>query len=376
MRGLKTWLSQLRTGRLLWLAVIFSVGLTELIVVLMSLLLHNAVRIDFVITGVVAAAVVSFVVVLLIQAVVRVLQRADEQLLEQTLYLDSILQSTADTLIIALDTAFRVKYINAMAEQAFNVSARQAHGRRIAELVDSVRREHFEQAMRAVTPGQGHRFEFTYNVNDEPHYFEATLAEILHHHQLAGFLLVAHDATDRKQLEETLRDLSYQDGLTHIANRRRFDEKLDQEWRRAARERQPLTLIMADIDFFKNYNDLYGHPAGDDCLRKIAKVLQDATTRPGDLAARYGGEEFAAILPNTSLLGAEKVAEQIRAQVEALELPHANSSVSPWVTISLGIATRVPPSNSDEHAVLLEGADRALYKAKQQGRNRVVIDYH
>ncbi len=375
MRSLKTWLSQLRAGRLLWLAIAFSAGLTELIVILLSLWFHNAIHVDFIVTGIVAAAVVSFVVVLLIQMVVRVLQRADEQLLEQTLYLDSILQSTANTLIIALDTTFRVKYINAMAEQAFNVTARQAHGRRIAELVDSVRREHFEQAMRAVTPGQGYRFEFSYDVNDEPHYFEATLAEILHHHQLAGFLLVAHDATDRKQLEETLRDLSYQDGLTGIANRRRFDEKLEQEWRRATRERQPLTLIMADIDFFKNYNDLYGHPTGDECLRKIAKVLQDATSRPGDLAARYGGEEFAAILPNTSLLGAEKVAEQIRSQVEALELPHANSSVSPWVTISLGIATRVP-GNDEQDAALLEGADRALYKAKQQGRNRVVVDHH
>ena len=374
MRSLKTWLSQLRAGRLLWLAIAFSAGLTELIVILLSLWFHNAIHVDFIVTGIVAAAVVSFVVVLLIQMVVRVLQRADEQLLEQTLYLDSILQSTANTLIIALDTTFRVKYINAMAEQAFNVTARQAHGRRIAELVDSVRREHFEQAMRAVTPGQGYRFEFSYDVNDEPHYFEATLAEILHHHQLAGFLLVAHDATDRKQLEETLRDLSYQDGLTGIANRRRFDEKLEQEWRRATRERQPLTLIMADIDFFKNYNDLYGHPTGDECLRKIAKVLQDATSRPGDLAARYGGEEFAAILPNTSLLGAEKVAEQIRSQVEALELPHANSSVSPWVTISLGIATRVP-GNDEQDAALLEGADRALYKAKQQGRNRVVADH-
>lgn len=375
MHALRAWLTQLHTGRLLWVAVAFSVALTELIVSLMSLWFHNAVRSDFLITGVVAAAVVSFVVVVLIQAVVRVLQRADEQLLEQTLYLDSILQSTANTLIIALDTAFRVKYINAMAEQAFNVTARQAHGRRIAELVDSVRREHFEQAMRAVTPNQGYSFQFTCNINDAPHYFEATLAEIVHRHQLAGFLLVAHDATDRKQLEETLRDLSYQDGLTGIANRRRFDEKLEQEWRRAARERQPLTLVMADIDFFKNYNDLYGHPAGDDCLRKIAKVFQQATERPGDLAARYGGEEFAAILPNTSLLGAEKVAEQIRAHVEALELPHANSSVSPWVTISLGIATRVP-TNGDPNSILLEGADRALYKAKQLGRNRVVVDHH
>lgn len=372
---MKNWLIQLRAGHLLAAAVTFSVVLTEVIVVTFSLWLHDEVRSDYLFTGFITATIVSFIVVTIIQSVVRALQRADEQLLERTLYLDSILQSTGDTLIIALDTAFRVKYLNAMAERVLDISVNKAQGHRITELVDGVRREHFEQAMRAVSPGRGHNFQFSYELEDATHYFEASLTEILHRGQLAGFLLVAHDATDRKLLEETLRNLSYQDGLTGIANRRRFDEKLEQEWRRTAREHQPISLIMLDIDFFKNYNDIYGHPAGDECLKKIAHVLSETVARPGDIAARYGGEEFAAILPNTALLGAEKLAEQIRAHVEALELPHANSAVSPWVTVSVGLATRIP-ANSEEHTVLLEGADRALYKAKQQGRNRVVIDHH
>ncbi len=372
---MKNWLIQLRAGRLIVATVTFSVLLAETIVIAFSLWLHGEIRPDYLITGFITTVIVSFIVVVIIQSIVRALQRTDEQLLERTLYLDSILQSTGDTLIIALDTAFRVKYLNTMAEQVLDISARKAHGHRITELVDGVRREHFEQAMRAVKPGRGYSFQFSYDFDEATHYFEATLTEILHHGQLAGFLLVAHDATDRKLLEETLRDLSYQDGLTGIANRRRFDEKLEQEWRRAVRENQPISLIMVDIDFFKNYNDLYGHPAGDDCLKKIAHVLSETIARPGDIAARYGGEEFAAILPNTALLGAEKLAEQIRAHVEGLELPHANSAVSPWVTVSVGLATRVP-TNGDDYTLLLEGADRALYKAKQQGRNRLVIDHH
>ncbi|GAB4291205.1 MAG: hypothetical protein Kow0096_05220 [Thiohalomonadaceae bacterium] len=372
---MKNWLIQLRAGRLLFASVVFSVVLAEAIVVTMSVWLHDEIRHDFLLTGFITATIVSFIVVAIIQAIVRTLQRADEQLLERTLYLDSILHSTGDTLIIALDTAFRVKYLNAMAERVLDITVERAQGHRITELVDGVRREHFEQAMRAVSPGHGHNFEFSYELDGSTHHFEATLTEILHRRQLAGFLLVAHDTTDRKRLEETLRNLSYQDGLTGIANRRRFDEKLEQEWRRAAREHQPISLIMLDIDFFKKYNDLYGHPAGDECLRKIARVLAETVARPGDIAARYGGEEFAAILPNTSMLGAEKLAEQIRAQIEGLELPHADSGISPWVTVSIGLATRIP-GNDEEHTILLEGADRALYKAKQQGRNRVVVDHH
>jgi len=372
---MKFWLLRMRTGRLLVLAAVLALLLSEALASLISYIIHGYVCSDALAIGAVAALSVTIVVVVIVQLIVRDLQRTDERLLEQTLFLDSILQSTGDLMIIALDTAFRVKYLNTMAERVLGVSAEQAHEERLLDLIEPIEHGHFEEAIRAIAPGRGYDFQFNYDLDNRSHYFEATLSEILHTGQLAGYLLVAHDTTDRKQLEETLLNLSYQDGLTGIANRRRFDERLEQEWRRAIREHQPLTLVMVDIDYFKNYNDLYGHPAGDDCLKKIARVLLEASGRPGDVAARYGGEEFASILPNTTRVGAEKVAEQIRSRVEGLEIPHAHSQVSPWVTVSVGVITHVPTSSEDSN-LLLEGADRALYKAKQQGRNRVVVDHH
>lgn len=160
------------------------------------------------------------------------------------------------------------------------------------------------------------------------------------------------------------------DGLTGIANRRRFDEFMETEWRRARRNQTPISVIMIDIDVFKAYNDNYGHLAGDDCLRQVAQVLQQGSKRPGDLTARYGGEEFTVVLPETSLPGAAALAEELRAQVEGLKIAHAYSSVSDVVTISLGVATAVP-DDSLPAETLLDCADKALYQAKQKGRNRV-----
>lgn len=372
---MKFWLLRMRTGRLLVLAAVLALLLSEGLASLISYIIHGYVCSDALAIGAVAALSVTIVVVVIVQLIVRDLQRTDERLLEQTLFLDSILQSTGDILIIALDTTFRVKYLNTMGERVLGIKAEKAHEERLLDLIESRERSHFAKAIRAVAPGQEYGFQFNYDLDGTSHYFEATLSEILHTGTLAGYLLVAHDTTERKQLEETLLNLSYLDGLTGIANRRRFDERLEQEWRRASREQQKLTLIMVDIDYFKNYNDHYGHPAGDECLKKIAQVLHEASGRPGDLAARYGGEEFALILPNTTHAGGEKVAEQIRARVEALELPHARSEVSPWVTVSVGVTSHAP-GNKEDSNILLEGADRALYKAKQQGRNRVVTDHH
>lgn len=161
------------------------------------------------------------------------------------------------------------------------------------------------------------------------------------------------------------------DGLTQIANRRGFDEYFEQQWKQMAREQVPLSLILCDIDFFKQFNDTYGHPMGDTCLKRVAGAIDRTVQRPGDLAARYGGEEFIVVLPNTHLMGARRVAERIQLELRQLQIPHAQSAVSEFVTLSIGIATAIPTA-TDSHTLLLDQVDRLLYLAKQQGRNQIV----
>ncbi len=161
------------------------------------------------------------------------------------------------------------------------------------------------------------------------------------------------------------------DGLTEVANRRGFEEYFYQEWQRMKREQHPLSLILCDVDFFKSYNDTYGHRAGDRCLSKIAQTIKDIVKRPGDLVARYGGEEFAVILPNTDTQGATYVAANICDAIRKLAIPHQNSLVSSYVTLSAGFTTETPQTNSDLEE-MIAAADRALYQAKTAGRDRFV----
>ena len=175
-----------------------------------------------------------------------------------------------------------------------------------------------------------------------------------------------------KHKRDTLQRLSLVDGLTGVANRRRFDEVLEQEWRRARREGHPLSLLMFDVDHFKQFNDRYGHLDGDDCLRRVAQAIDASGSRPGDLAARYGGEEFVFLLPNSDAAGALAVAERCRGAVEALGIPHQGSGAAPVVTVSIGVATHRPDDDALVSA-LLEAADDALYRAKRGGRNRAVV---
>ncbi|MBD0336505.1 MAG: diguanylate cyclase, partial [Cyanobacteria bacterium Co-bin13] len=175
-----------------------------------------------------------------------------------------------------------------------------------------------------------------------------------------------------RQANEQLKKIAFLDGLTQVANRRRFEQYLSQEWRRLAREQAPLSLIMCDIDYFKNFNDIYGHQAGDGCLRRVARALSRSIKRPADLVARYGGEEFAVILPGTDLAGAESVAEDMRIAVRSRRIPHAGSQIETFITLSLGVATCIPtPSGSPE--MLIGRADEALYRAKHTGRDRIVL---
>jgi diguanylate cyclase (GGDEF)-like protein/PAS domain S-box-containing protein len=193
-----------------------------------------------------------------------------------------------------------------------------------------------------------------------------------------GFVNVVRDVTSRKAAEDELtrayRLVEHQakrDSLTGVANRRQLDESLDREWRRAVRDRNPLSLLLIDVDHFKPYNDIYGHLFGDSSLREIAAVAQEVIHRSGDLLARYGGEEFVVVLPNTDSNGAIRCAEQMRRAVELLDIPHSGNPHS-VVTVSIGCATLTPQPDST-YTDLLQAADDALYRAKSAGRNRVEV---
>ncbi len=186
--------------------------------------------------------------------------------------------------------------------------------------------------------------------------------------------------TDRRmqlmrELEEAnrqLKRLTVIDGLTGISNRRHFDEFLEIEWRRNLRYNKKISLILGDIDYFKFYNDTYGHQAGDNCLKKAASVIEKAAKRVGDLAARYGGEEFALILSDTDSAFAAEIAGEVNKSVASLRIPHSGSKTDDIVTMSLGAATTIP-SNGKSPKELIEAADEALYRAKENGRNRVEV---
>jgi diguanylate cyclase (GGDEF)-like protein len=171
---------------------------------------------------------------------------------------------------------------------------------------------------------------------------------------------------------DLLRKLVFLDGLSGVFNRRYFDQQLGTEWARSSRGGTPLSLILIDVDFFKAYNDRYGHQAGDDCLRMIAVALKAALKRPADLVARYGGEEFACVLPETSFEHAKTIAQDLEAGIRQLNIAHDKSTIAPMVTVSIGVAsTRSGAPAESSAAVLLSLADKQLYRAKQTGRGRV-----
>ncbi len=173
-----------------------------------------------------------------------------------------------------------------------------------------------------------------------------------------------------KEYQDLLKRRSHLDGLTGLPNRRDFDETLAREWKRGQRLSSPMSLLLIDVDHFKNYNDHYGHLKGDDCLRRISSALAEQG-RVTDLVGRYGGEEFVALLPHTDLEGGKEVGEKFRLCVAALDIPHETSPVAERVTISLGLATALP-SEEISPDTLVQTADERLYRAKQAGRDRLV----
>jgi len=257
-------------------------------------------------------------------------------------------------------------------EEAFGLSYREAFHPEDISVAESV----FQDAREGRHPGM---FQFRCLKKDGSYlWMEASLRLYRDPsaNEAPGFVVVIRDISLRKAAEEELQrafrmveTLASVDGLTGIANRRRFDEVLQSEWRRAQRDCTACSLLLMDVDHFKNYNDIYGHIPGDRCLRQMAEVAAQVLQRPADLVARYGGEEFAVILPDTTYGGAIAIAEQIRLTVERLRIPHEGNPHG-VVTVSVGCATQMPGVGSDL-SELLKAADSALYVAKSLGRNRV-----
>lgn len=247
-------------------------------------------------------------------------------------------------------------------------SLRTKQGKDIPMLINAVRQQQFDNLVTncILVP-----------IHQRIHYED----EILKAKKMAEAAILAQKQAeaDLRKLYEELRLTTQKlegivniDGLTKIANRRCFDDRLEQEWLRLCREQKPIALLLFDVDYFKRYNDTYGHQMGDECLMKIAQVSQAVVYRVADLVARYGGEEFAIILPNTHLKGAIAVSNRLHSAIRALGIPHQNSEVINIVTISLGLTTMIPSlDKSPKH--LINQADQSLYIAKQKGRNQTVI---
>ncbi len=205
----------------------------------------------------------------------------------------------------------------------------------------------------------------------------ASIQNALFYQQLEEYsrtleIKVAERTEELEKLNQELNRLANLDGLTKVANRRRFEEVFKQEWYRLAREKSPLSIIVCDVDYFKRYNDTYGHQMGDECLQKIAQTIDKILKRPADLVARYGGEEFVVLLPNTKASGAWMIAQEIQKQVRQLGIEHEASLVSSLITISMGISAIIP-NHEISGEEFFEIADQALYAAKKQGRDRMVF---
>lgn len=213
------------------------------------------------------------------------------------------------------------------------------------------------------------------SVDDEVRAYQIGVADYMKRDRASGVFKARIDMLLQLKLtRDALDQAARLDSLTQIYNRREFDRALEMEWRRSVRSRSELSLLMVDIDYFKKYNDRYGHLAGDGCIRMLAQTMKDSTDRVGDLVCRYGGEEFAVLLPDTKAKGAYQVARNIQRKITALNIPHDASDVAGYVTVSIGCNTMVPAQGGDPLA-LIGGADERLYKAKHAGRDCIMGDW-
>lgn len=309
-------------------------------------------------------------------------KRAEQELEAQQQFIRQVLDVIPSSVFVK-DPDGRLIMVNQACGKIHGLPVQEILGKREDEFNPNLSKktidrwmERNRQVMATGQPFQEINY-ITLKGDGEAHYYQTIISPLIDvKGQAQGVVGNSVDITELKQLEEELRQINLElerlatlDGLTQVPNRRQFDAYLETEWLRSQREQRPLALIMFDVDYFKLFNDFYGHQKGDDCLIKVAQTAQCGIRRPADLLARYGGEEFAVILPNTDVHGAIAVAEQIQQHVHTLQFSHEKSPIGNQVTISLGIACLIPQRHQSPHT-LVELADQALYQAKKQGRDR------
>jgi diguanylate cyclase (GGDEF)-like protein/PAS domain S-box-containing protein len=309
-------------------------------------------------------------------------QKATERRLQETVSLHKLVTENSRDLIVLADFNGNRSYVSSASESMGGWKPEEAAALAGLEMVHPDDQPKAEAAMRELRSGnEGAMVECRVRKRDGEYLWVEAALRVVHDPNTglpSGILNIVRDISERKRSEQQLRDayraveaLALTDGLTGLANRRRFDQCLATEWRRGMRTHQPLSLLMLDVDLFKAYNDSYGHQRGDSCLKQIAESCMDVVSRPGDLVARFGGEEFVVTMPNTQSEGAIQVAEEICEALRSRRLPHDGSPMG-VVTISIGCATLVPESG--KHAPdLIAIADHALYAAKHNGRNQVCL---
>lgn len=307
-------------------------------------------------------------------------RRSIERRLEKIVALHTLVTENSRDAIIVADFNGRRSYVSAAVQRLIGWPPEEFARMKSLDLVHSEDQRGAEETVRSLLLGaEGATIECRVRKYDGDYIWVEASLRIVRDAKTGApseILNIVRDVTERKLAERKLQDayeaveaLAATDALTGLANRRRFDEVLNSEWRRGLRDHRNLSLLMIDADFFKSYNDCYGHMRGDSCLRQIAEAAQDVVARPGDLVARFGGEEFAVILPNTDRAGAMRLALEINEAMRGKGLPHKGNPAG-IVTLSIGCSTIAPTFGL--HAVnLIERADAALYRAKRDGRNRV-----
>lgn len=313
------------------------------------------------------------------------LKEAEQAFQREKVFLEQLIENAPEAIILT-DSKGIVLRVNSEFEKIFGYTIEETMGHQIDDLVapPGTLRDEAEKITTGIARGHKFSLETVRRCkNGDLIHVSLIGSPIMLGNEQVGVYGIYRDISDRKKAEEALQERTKQleeanslleqisnlDGLTSIPNRRYFEHFYDIEWRRARRENKEISVIMIDVDFFKDYNDRYGHPAGDECLKKIAKTLQVAN-RAGDVLARYGGEEFVAVLPSTGMAGALHLARMMQRRVKELDIEHETSPLGRRVTISLGIATVIPDRNSDPLA-LMTMADQSLYQAKIKGRDRI-----